>query len=324
VTNLTDSSGTVIKTYDYDAFGVELNPDPNDTNPFHYCGEYFDKETGDIYLRARYYSASRGRFNAQDPIRSGNNWYVYCGGNPIALSDPLGLLPEDHDEFDTTDDKGKTDSTIANELDALGEEWKAANEIGDTDAMDKAAKKAALLRRIARVNNARGKRSQATVVQAYKNVVDNEAWINIASTVTGMSKEEIATVIVLETLQGRNAVTWSDNAGMFFGADVSIGLCQIRVSTARSALSYFNEREGKPKTEYDNQTLQKMLKDNRNNIYFCALVLYQITYQDEISDFGTKYTVYSESPDTEGYKDPNSEAAIGANAYLSAVSPYFS
>ena len=66
VTNLTDTSGTVVKTYDYDAFGQEYSPSSGDTNPFRYCGEYFDKETESIYLRARYYNPVTGRFGQQD------------------------------------------------------------------------------------------------------------------------------------------------------------------------------------------------------------------------------------------------------------------
>ena len=90
---LTNSSGSVTKTYEYDAFGVEKNPDPNDINPFRYCGEYFDKETETYYLRARYYSPGIGRFISEDPIRDGLNWYVYCENNPIILFDPFGLAP---------------------------------------------------------------------------------------------------------------------------------------------------------------------------------------------------------------------------------------
>jgi len=61
VVQLTNNTGSLIKTYDYDAFGNEKNPDPSDTNPFRYCGEYFDKETGTIYLRARYYDPATSK-----------------------------------------------------------------------------------------------------------------------------------------------------------------------------------------------------------------------------------------------------------------------
>ena len=62
-----------------------------DTNPFRYCGECFDEETGFVYLRARYYSPDIGRFVSEDPIKDGNNWYVYCGNSPVNNIDPLGL-----------------------------------------------------------------------------------------------------------------------------------------------------------------------------------------------------------------------------------------
>ena len=85
------SGGEETKTYDYTAYGVEKTPDPNDTNPFRYCAEYFDAETGNIYLRARYYDPSVGRFISEDPIRDGFNWYSYCFNNPINFIDPNGL-----------------------------------------------------------------------------------------------------------------------------------------------------------------------------------------------------------------------------------------
>ncbi len=62
VVQLTDESGKVVKTYEYDSFGNEVNPDNKDDNPFRYCGEYYDKETGEVYLRARYYQPGAGRF----------------------------------------------------------------------------------------------------------------------------------------------------------------------------------------------------------------------------------------------------------------------
>ena len=92
VTGITNSSYTQIKSYEYDAFGVEKNPDPADTNPFRYCAEYYDAETGYIYLRARYYDVKDGRFISEDPAKDGLNWYVYCGNNPVNFVDPFGLF----------------------------------------------------------------------------------------------------------------------------------------------------------------------------------------------------------------------------------------
>ncbi|KAB3524969.1 RHS repeat-associated core domain-containing protein, partial [Alkaliphilus serpentinus] len=53
--------------------GNEKNPDSNDTNVFRYSGEYFDKETGTIYLRARYYDPRLGRFISEDSYKGNNN-----------------------------------------------------------------------------------------------------------------------------------------------------------------------------------------------------------------------------------------------------------
>ena len=90
VIQLVGFDGEVAKTYDYDAYGNELQRDLNDENPFRYCGEYYDTETGFIYLRARYYDPMVGRFTSVDPIKDGLNWYAYCAGNPVAFVDPTG------------------------------------------------------------------------------------------------------------------------------------------------------------------------------------------------------------------------------------------
>lgn len=90
VTERTDNLGTVLRRYKYDAFGNEQNPEPLDSNPFRFCGEYFDAESGEIYLRARYYDPRTGRFGAEDSARDGLNWYTYCNGNPVLYVDYSG------------------------------------------------------------------------------------------------------------------------------------------------------------------------------------------------------------------------------------------
>ena len=97
--NLTDADGEVVKSYTYDAFGVEKNIDDADTNAFRYCGEYYDAETGTIYLRARYYNPSTGRFISRDSYAGHTgeplslNLYTYCQNNPTIYCDPSGNIP---------------------------------------------------------------------------------------------------------------------------------------------------------------------------------------------------------------------------------------
>lgn len=96
VVNLTDANGEVTKIYKYDAFGVEKNIVDSDTNAFRYCGEYYDKETATVYLRARYYNPSTGRFISRDSYAGSLsdplslNFYTYCANNPVLYFDPSG------------------------------------------------------------------------------------------------------------------------------------------------------------------------------------------------------------------------------------------
>ena len=78
-------------TYDYDVYGKQTEITGTADNPYRYCGEYTDEETGFIYLRNRYYDPSIGRFISEDPAKDGSNWYVYCGNNPVKFVDPTGL-----------------------------------------------------------------------------------------------------------------------------------------------------------------------------------------------------------------------------------------
>ncbi|MBQ6697885.1 MAG: RHS repeat-associated core domain-containing protein, partial [Oscillospiraceae bacterium] len=117
---VTQNSQNTVTSYTYDAYGNEDNASATDTNPFRYSGEYYDAETGFIYLRARYYDPSIGRFTAEDPIRDGTNWYVYCNNNPVMYVDPWGLAPTKEEAAAMADhiynwekDSDKSDRTIA-------------------------------------------------------------------------------------------------------------------------------------------------------------------------------------------------------------------
>ena len=87
-------------TMDYDAFGNQWQGDVPD--PFGYCGEYLDGESGLIYLRNRYYDSTTGRFITEDPVKDGLNWYNYCAGNPVMMIDPSGLIVTSQKEYADT------------------------------------------------------------------------------------------------------------------------------------------------------------------------------------------------------------------------------
>ena len=189
VTALVNSSGNIIKEYTYDEYGVEKNPDKSDKNPFRYCGEYFDSETGFIYLRARYYDPELGRFISLDfhwtpdnmiygddndngnaeidilAIRQSNNLYVYCMNSPIYFTDPSGYRSKE---------------------------------------------------------------------EADKIIRDNSQNIKDAASKFGVNPAILAATIYAEQ---RLNVDWkddiTDSIGGFYGINTSIGVAQVRVSTAK-------------------------------------------------------------------------------------------
>ena len=100
VVQLLDEAGNVTKTYEYDSFGNEVKPEKKDENPYRYCGEYYDKETEEVYLRARYYEPSVGRFITRDTYTGESDeplslhLYTYCENDGVNMVDPSG-----HDSY---------------------------------------------------------------------------------------------------------------------------------------------------------------------------------------------------------------------------------
>jgi len=115
VAALMNQAGQVLRRYRYSAFGVEFDPCPEDTNPWRYRGEYFDVETGMIYLRARHFNPRTGRFITADPywgvhnmqncvlsMLQASNLFLYTLNNPLRWIDPSGLkivLPDNITAF---------------------------------------------------------------------------------------------------------------------------------------------------------------------------------------------------------------------------------
>jgi RHS repeat-associated protein len=96
VRHLTDAGGTVILSRSYDAYGnVRLTIGMGATR-LGYTGEMQDPASGLVYLRARHYQPTLGRFLQRDSFDGfiqgpqSLNRYVYAEGNPVVYVDPSG------------------------------------------------------------------------------------------------------------------------------------------------------------------------------------------------------------------------------------------
>ncbi|RKN71861.1 RHS repeat domain-containing protein [Paenibacillus ginsengarvi] len=100
VVAIKDAAGTPINTYDYDIWGNVLSKIEGMNNPYRYTGEPQDDESGMIYLRARYYDPTLGRFINKDTYEGdianplSLNLYTYVSNNPLRYVDPSGHIME--------------------------------------------------------------------------------------------------------------------------------------------------------------------------------------------------------------------------------------
>ncbi len=93
VRNITNSSGTVLETYDYNPYGQITTSLSSIGNPYYFTGRRYDDESGVYYYRARMYYPDIGRFLQRDPLGywDSMNLYAYVSNNPILYIDPFGL-----------------------------------------------------------------------------------------------------------------------------------------------------------------------------------------------------------------------------------------
>jgi RHS repeat-associated protein len=93
---LTDQTGAVTDTYDYDAFGNLLHSTGTTLNNYRFAGEQFDPDLNLYFNRARYLNVSTGRFLTADSLEADPETplalhkYLYAEGNPIGHVDPSG------------------------------------------------------------------------------------------------------------------------------------------------------------------------------------------------------------------------------------------
>lgn len=93
----TDNKGEVKFHMIYDEWGVPQIDTRLDMNLHgldninNFTGYSYDEVLEIYYAQARFYDPQTRRFIQEDPIKDGQNWYAYCGSNPVTNLDPLGF-----------------------------------------------------------------------------------------------------------------------------------------------------------------------------------------------------------------------------------------
>ena len=126
VTNIVDGTGAVVKSYDYDEFGVTTSTGDAFFNEVTFTGSVADA-SGLLYMNARYYNPATARFLSQDSYTGSASvpWtqhlYAYCNNNPVNLVDPTGHVAVRRTPLMTYLDNGDSGSLSPDDLRILVE-----------------------------------------------------------------------------------------------------------------------------------------------------------------------------------------------------------
>ncbi|MDF2179906.1 putative Ig domain-containing protein [Aliiglaciecola sp. CAU 1673] len=117
--DLSDNSGQLTDSYDYEAFGELLGREGETDNQYLYTGEQYDPELDNYYLRARYYDQGAGRFTQMDAWRGcsytpqGLNKYIYSESDPLNKIDPSGYFASSLSEVSISNSINTTLTTMS-------------------------------------------------------------------------------------------------------------------------------------------------------------------------------------------------------------------
>jgi RHS repeat-associated protein len=94
---LTSTTASILNSYVYRAFGTLQASSETVANAYKFVGRngyYGDIDTGQAFVRARYYRPALARWLIRDPVREGANHYVYARNTPTLATDPSGAVIE--------------------------------------------------------------------------------------------------------------------------------------------------------------------------------------------------------------------------------------
>ena len=118
---LTDDSGNVTDTKEYDAWGNVIASTGSTLTPFQFSGRIgyqFEVVTASVYVRARMYQPAIGRWNSLGPLYQAGLQYIFAYQSPVTGIDPSGnFLQSDEGGFTSFGNK----NAVAQSTSAIGE-----------------------------------------------------------------------------------------------------------------------------------------------------------------------------------------------------------
>jgi len=105
---LTNATGAVTDTYDYDAYGNLIHSTGSTPNVYLFAGEQYDPDLGLYYNRARYLNTNTGRFWTMDTFEGNDvdplsiHKYLFAEADPVDNIDPCGKCLPSNPEYGET------------------------------------------------------------------------------------------------------------------------------------------------------------------------------------------------------------------------------
>ena len=95
VVRVRDTSGNTVYEAEYDPYGNVQSETGTNPSSLGYVGTlgYIKDSASSMYVRARYLLNNLGRWLTKDPLWPSEPGYVYAGGYPTLLTDPIGMAP---------------------------------------------------------------------------------------------------------------------------------------------------------------------------------------------------------------------------------------
>ena len=119
IRSTTDVYGAQKSNYTYDAFGSLVQGNLTGTTDHGYLGKQQDPTSRLYNYGYRDYKPQTARFTTVDPIRDGNNWFIYCNGDPVNFIDLLGLIQNQVSSIYTMQGKEWKDITLKGSADTI-------------------------------------------------------------------------------------------------------------------------------------------------------------------------------------------------------------